>query len=240
MYIYNEDKIKEVARALNFQGNFDDMCKHIFYEYTTNRSQFEFINEGSDRSAMLVKGTDIVVKIAINGSEIYRENSIDCQGAIEKMMYDEYKDETYVADFYGFSNNYCVIFMEKLDDPCNFTKIRNRDSDFVNFINENYYEKNDRDAIFIETYIYDYMQQQGYSYINDLHVTNVGIDSEGNLRILDLGYGDGYVEKNVIADIFEENIDYPIYGINSCNNEIIRKYYYKETHAHSQSSKRFY
>lgn len=240
MYIYNENKLEEVARALDFQGDFDEMCAYIFNRYG-NSERFEFIDEGSDRTAVLVKGTNVVVKIAHKCS-CYQEDSIDCQGAIEKMTYDEYRNKGYIAEFYGFSNNFCIIFMERLMSVYNFEIIKDKDTNFVEYVKKYCGDRADEGTlyIFIDNNIETYIKEYYGSDIYDVHASNIGFDSEGNVKILDLGYGDGYVEYKVIDEIFEKNLDKPIYGITKCNNAIIYDYCDSELSAHSQSSKRFY
>lgn len=230
MYIYNEEKIKNVKEILKLNDCSDDkMCEIIFNklrDVKAFKEYFTYINEGSDRAAYRLKETDIVIKI--NLSLPNYNDGLCFQGAIEKEMYEKYKDNDLCYEIYGISDNYSIIFCEYLDTDFSPLNLLN-----LNSLDLYYYVIEEMDAGEVEnidefefyemlSYIIEEFLNKHYDNVfKDVHIDNVGLDKDGQIKILDLGYGDGEI-ASLLAETFlleDNNKIYGLYGFNSTKVE---------------------
>lgn len=221
MKVYNEEKMQEIRSKLGLKHmSYDEMCYFLFNVFI-NHENFEFykdnfnvINEGSARTAYSIKNADAVIKISHDMEDYDKE--VCLQGAIEHRMFEEYKEEDLCYEIYGFSNNYGVIFCQELETYLSNENIINYGlMDLYNYI-KNIYEEDGNEIEmsedsfneYIVDNIVDYLNDncEGYCIFDDIHIDNIGIDKEyGELRILDLGYGDtGSIAEEVMQELLED------------------------------------
>lgn len=230
MYIYNKEKIELLRKKLDLENlSYDEMCKFLFIALTRKDKKeyrdkiFTDIGVGSSRQAFLIKDLSIVIKISY--WMIDYDNEICFQGAVEKNMYEQYKEEDLCYEIYGISNNYGIIICEELDTNFSLSNLYDYGLDslynyIINTFNR-YDIDNESDIIpeyefecCLEDYIADYIEDNYFNPFDDIGLSNVGISKKtGELKILDLGYGDF---QDSAADILKDLL------INNCNNYKIR------------------
>lgn len=230
MYIYNKEKIELLRKKLKLEElSYDEMCKFLFTmlaregnkEY--KNKNFTEIGTGSSRQAFLVKDLSIVIKISYE--MINYDKEICFQGAIEKNMYEQYKDNELCYEIYGISNNCSIIICEELDTDFSISNLYDYGLDnLYNYIKNIYNEYNKDDEenelseyefyYWLDDYIADYVEDNYFNPFDDIGLSNIGISKKtGELKILDLGYGD---VNDFAADVLEDLL------INNDNNIKIR------------------
>lgn len=211
MYIYDYEKIKQVKETLEVTNMTDnELCKFLYEIFTRNdqtdfcKEHFIFLGEGSARCAYLLKNTDIVIKFGMLIEDY--ESEICFQGAIEKNMYDKYCKNELCYKIYGISDNYGIIFCEKLETDLSLSNLIDYGlDDIYNYmLTEADAETLSEDEFYdmISEYIEDYLLDRGYDLVfDDIHIDNIGIDEDGVIKVLDLGYGDGSI---AVVDLAEQ------------------------------------
>lgn len=244
MKIFNEVKMQEIRAALGFEHlSYDEMCERVF-DSTINREDkdffrknFTFIGEGSDRVAYSLDKIEAVVKVDFN-IENY-ENEVSLQGAIEKRVYEKFKDYDSCYEIYGFSDNCGVIFCQELESCLTDVTILDYGlTDLYCYIKNIFYRYEDTEDEMESDCFYEYLENNIVDYLedvyeelpfDDIHIDNIGIDKqEGTLKVLDLGYGDyDSAAEEVLEDLLikSDKIIRGARNFNSCRiSNLINRY----------------
>lgn len=199
MYVYNQEKINVVKEKLGFENlSNDELCKEIFKMVSERKipNNFMSIDYGSARSAYWLEDTDIVIKVSYLIEDY--DNEICFQGDIERYTYEKYKENKMCYNIYGMSDNCAVIICEELDTELSVENLMEYGLDDllhylqyeVNVEPEYLYDEDDFYS-FLSDYLEDYLIDREYDiFTEDFHINNVGIGPNGEIKILDLGYGD--------------------------------------------------
>lgn len=215
MKIYNKERISEVREKLKLEIlSYDDMCKFIFNSisknYTFCKNNFSMINEGSARAAYSIKGTDVVVKVSYYMEDYDKE--VCLQGAIEQRAFEKYKDHDLCYEIYGFSDNCGLVFCQELESQLTLENVLDYGlKDLYNYINNIFLENGDCEcemdeetfADYLEANISHFLERNKNVPFEDIYIDNIGIDKEyGELKILDLGYGDDdFLAEEVLEEL---------------------------------------
>lgn len=161
--VFNEKIAEEILCDLFSE----DLFNHFGFNLMTRitRSLLEdkctFVGEGWSRRAYELNNH--IIKIEVNTSDEQTRAEID--------VYENYKDIT--AEIYAADIENYIVFQEKLNT--NFTL-----EDILQFTNSELEDLDDLGSEDLEDYF--------GTYINDIHQGNIGFNSFGELKVLDLGY----------------------------------------------------
>lgn len=215
MKIYNQEKMNEIRKKLKLEDlSYDEMCKFIFNSISNQtkfyKYNFTYIDEGSSRAAYGIDDFDVVVKMSFNIEDYDKE--VCFQGIIEQRTFEQYKDHSLCYEIYGFSDNCGLVFCKRLEDYLSLETINRHELvslyDYITndmFCDDYEIDNIDEDVFncYLENGITNYLYET-YEYIpfDDIHINNVGIDTEYNeLKILDLGYGDHNIEREILEEL---------------------------------------